>query len=396
MSGITVLSANPALETSLVDLYGRSLPVRRVWSDRWRDATEAATDACADDPELVIIGADVHPDQALAVVEELHRDFPTTILCLVPERDAGYSMKLLRQGARDVVIEKGASEEFKAELDPVIRIARNRTASPDGSDPRGRQRTIAVISPKGGTGKTTVSTHLATVLARRRPTEVVLVDLDVQFGDCAPALGLTPAHSLVDAIAGLDRRPQTLRPFLADHPSGLLMLDPPDDLVAAEQIEPEHMEQVLVVAALEFPYVVVDTASGIDAASLAAIEAASDLVVVSSPDAPSVRAARRQLDTLDQLGYDRQRRTLVLNRSNTKGGLPVPEVQAAIGLEVDFQIPNTRLIAVATNEGVPIVERGGSSLAARAFEDMATRFVPEAEPGSGERRGRFRGRRSSR
>ncbi|MEL6986138.1 MAG: P-loop NTPase, partial [Actinomycetota bacterium] len=322
------------------------MDVARVWSESWQGPDEVAAAACVDSPDLVVIGSDIRQDQVVAIVEELHASYPSTaVVCLVVGRDVEYSMKLLRIGARDVIIDQATPDELQNEIDPVVRIVRSRV-TPDGSgDGEARpRRVVTVISPKGGTGKTTVSTNVAAGLAKHRPSEVVLLDLDTQFGDCAPALGLTPEQSLVDAIEGLGDRPSTLKAFLTDHASTLFVLSPPDDLVVVEQIEPEQLEQVLVVAAKEFPLVVVDTASGIDAASLSGIEVATDLLLVTTPDAPSIRATRRQLDTLDQLGYTAQNRILVLNRSTAKGGLSVGEVESALGLSVAFQIPNTRLV----------------------------------------------------
>jgi pilus assembly protein CpaE len=298
----------------------------------------------------------------------------------VADRDVEYSMQLLRHGARDVVVDNGDGSALRGDIDPVIQVARAERGRPGASMPR--RRVIAVLSPKGGTGKTTVSTNLAVALARRLPAQVALVDLDVQFGDCAPALGLSSHYGLGQVMAELAGGPAALRAFLTDHPSTLAVLPPPDDLVAAEQIDPDRLEPLLAAAASEFPLLVIDTASGIDASSLSAIEAATDLLLVSTTDAPSIRAVRRQLDALDKIGYSSARRTLVLNRAKARGGLPVADVEAALGLEAALQIPETRLITAATNEGISVVERNGSSAAARRFEELARYFAPDDEVGS--------------
>ncbi len=396
VSGITVLSANPVLEKTLVDLYGRSMAVRRAWADSWQDPGQVVEAACADEPDLVVVGSDIRQDQVVAIVEEFHQRYPlTAVVCLVVGRDVEYSMRLLRTGARDVIIDQATGDELRAEIDPVVRIVRSRSipAGPAEGDEQ-RRRVITVISPKGGTGKTTVSTNLSAALARRRPSDVVLLDLDIQFGDCAPGLGLSPSQHLMDAIDGLSLRPTTLKAFLTDHDSGLFVLSPPDDLVMVEQIEPEQVEQVLVVAAKEFPLLVIDTASGIDAASLSGIELSTDLLLVSTPDAPSIRATRRQLDTLDQLGYTSQNRILVLNRSTTKGGLSSDEVEEALGLPVSFQIPSSKLVVQATNAGIPVTTRNPTSGAGKGFEELARHFSPALD--GRDRRGRFRSRRASR
>lgn len=382
MSGITILSDNPALEHTFVDLYGKTLPVRRTWSDQWGDPTEIAMDVCAADPELVVLGSDVDPERARGVVPEIDRRFPsTTILRLVLAVDTDESMALLRLGARDVLVEAGPTDEFRAALDPVIDVARDRHRQTAGDTTQLRRRIITVVSPKGGTGKTTVATNLAVGLARRMPKKVLLVDLDVQFGDCAAALGVQPEYSLTDAIAAAGHERSALKVFLASHPSGLALLSPPEDLVAADDVDPDEIKVTLAALAEEFPFVVVDTASGIDPMATAAMEQATDLLVVSTTDVPSIRAVRRQLEALDQIGYVAQRRTFVLNRANAKVGLSVGEVEAAVGLKASFEIPSTRLIPLSTNEGIAVLDRDRAGNVATRFEDIVHHFAPDTGTG---------------
>ncbi|MCP3988842.1 MAG: AAA family ATPase [Actinomycetia bacterium] len=395
MSGITVLSGNPGLETVFGDLFGRSLLVRRIWSGQWRDPVEVAMDACAADPELVVIGADATLEMAHLVVPEIDRLFPSvTVLCLVPFDDDATSLTLLRLGARDVILEAGTRREFQAAVEPVLHLAQSRHRRKRQSADEVRRRIITIISPKGGSGKTTLAVNLSLGLAYRVPKQVVLLDLDVQFGDCAAALGLRPEYSLVEAVEAANHERSALKVFLSGHQSGLAVLAPPDDLVAADEIVQDQMKRTLAAFAEEFPLVIVDTASGVDRFALAAMEQSTDLLVVSTTDVPSVRAVRRQLDVLDEVGYVSQRRTFVLNRANAKVGLSVAEIETAIGLEATFQIPSTRLIPVSTNEGTPVIERSGGGNVADRFDQIAEFFAPTPDPDDRKtRRGKGKGRR---
>jgi pilus assembly protein CpaE len=384
MSGITIVSGNPAVEQTFLSLFGKSMAVRRAWSDQWRDPVEVAMDSCAANPELVVLGSDVGADQSRAIIPEIDRRFPsTTILCLTLNQDTDYALSLLRLGARDVLVESGPTEDFRNQVEPVIQVAKTRHQATVEPRKELRRRVITVLSPKGGTGKTTVATNLAVGLAQRLAKQVALLDLDVQFGDCAPALGIDSEYSLADALKGVTHERSNLKVFLTHHKSGLAVLSPPDDLVAAEEIDPDELKRLLSAYIEEFPFVVVDTAGGIDSFALAAMEQATDLLFISTTDVPAIRAVRRQLDALDQIGYVSQRRLLVLNRSNAKVGLSSQEIEAAIGLQATFEIPSTRLIPVSTNEGVAVIERDGGGNVARKFEEIARYFAPEQDDGSG-------------
>ncbi len=382
MSGVTLLTANVSLESALASHYGKSVALRRVWSDQWRDPAEVAMDACGANPELLILGSDLPADIARGVVADVDRRYrSTTSVVLVTVADVEDTVELMRLGARDVLVEKPADEGFLDSVDTVLELARDRHGR--AADPGAglRRRIITVVSPKGGSGKTTIATNLSVGLAHRMPKQVMLLDLDLQFGDCAAALGLKPEHSLLNAIKSATHERSALKVFLTSHPSGLALLPPPDDLVAVDEIDGDELKQTVAALTEEFPFVVIDTGGGIDAAALAAMDLSTDLLMVTTTDVPAITSVRRQIEILDQVGYTSQRRILVLNRSNAKVGLSVKDVEETIGMEVKFQIPSTRMIPVSTNEGTPAIEKDAGNVA-RKFEEIAAYFAPSEDRGS--------------
>ena len=391
MSGITVLSGDASLENAVVDAFGKQMAIRRVWSQQWRDSAEVAMDACAADPELLLIGPDLPVDVVRYVIADVDRRYrATTTAVLVNEPDIQTSMDLLRLGARDVLPATLSNRQLKAKLEPIVDLARDRHERAE-ADPVGiRRRVIAVVSPKGGTGKTTVATNIAVGLARQVPKQVLLVDLDLQFGDCASALGLKPEHSLIEAIHSTNHERTSLKVFLTNHHSSLVILPPPEDLAAADNIDVDDLKLTVTALAEEFPFVIIDTAAGIDSAALVAMQLATDLLFVTTTDVPSILSVRRQIEALDQIGFTSQRRSLILNRSNARVGLSVGDVQSSVGMEVRFQIPSSRLIPVSTNAGTPVIEKEAGNLA-RKFEEIALYFAPSRDdPGRSLLRGRRR------
>lgn len=378
MSGVTLCSRDPGLEQRLDQVLGPDTAFRRVWSDRWRDTVEATMDLCGADPEILIIGNDVHMGTTQALVVEAYRRFPrTAVVVLLPEDDRSKSVDLWRLGARDIVAINQTNEALASHLLGILEEVRFRREMTTSTSSK-RSRVIVVLSPKGGTGKTTLAVNLSVAIARRHPNQTLLIDLDTQFGDCATGLGVEPQHSLMQALSTPHLKRSALKVFLTNHHSGLSLLSPPDDLMAADSINADNLKQTLAAFVEEFPYVVFDTSAGIDMASIAAMELATDFVFVTTTDVPATRAVRRQIEALDQIGFTKASRTLVINRSNAKVGLSVSDVEAAIGMQASFHVRSSRQIPTSTNQGIPIVESQSGAIT-KTFFALAEFLAPGGE-----------------
>jgi pilus assembly protein CpaE len=226
-----------------------------------------------------------------------------------------------------------------------------------------------------------VATNLAAQLAAGAPGRVVIVDLDLQFGDVASALGLGPQSTMADAARADGKLDSTaLKVFLEPHPSGLYALAGPHFPAEAEDVSSATAGHVIDILAAEFAYVVIDTGAGLDEYALTAAERSDDLVFVCVTDVPSVRGLRKALDAMDLLGMTKARRHLVLNRSDDKVGLSTRDVEATIGLPVDASVPTSRSVQISINQGSPIVASEPRSPAGRALSELAERFSHQPGP----------------
>lgn len=227
---------------------------------------------------------------------------------------------------------------------------------------------IVVLSPKGGAGKTTVSVNLAVGLARRDPGGVVLVDLDVAFGDVASTLLLDPRTTFTDVLTGTP-----VAEALLSHPSGLrVLLAPEDDIPDPAWVGPQ-VRSVLDDLVARFPTVVVDTGAGIDAVTRAAVARATDLVLVGAMDVATLLDLRKVLRMLEGDLSGSVRRHLVVNRTGADLSLEIEDAAAATGLQVDVVIPHDLAVARASNEGVPLAGREAEGPG--PFDALVRRFA---------------------
>lgn len=238
-----------------------------------------------------------------------------------------------------------------------------------------RGRVIVVVSPKGGSGKTAVASNLSVALAQRHPGRVVVVDLDVQFGDLETALSLQAERTLAQLSRSANIDATTVKLHLTPSKHGLFLLAGALDPVEAESIVPAHVPAVLSVLADTFDFVIVDTAAGLVEMTLRALECATDLLMVSSLDVTSIRSLRKAMTALDHIGVKAER-GLVLNRADSKVGLDPSDAEEAIGMRISCSIPSSRDIPLSLNLGTPVVVAEPRSAVARQFQQLAGIYSP--------------------
>lgn len=340
---------------------------RHEWIDRvspWdvADVTPDTVLGWVDDtpdpvPTVIVLDGIDQPEVALrlgATVDQRHRH---VVAVLMAEGTPDIFAAALRTGVRDLIAPEAGDADVAEILERAVAAALVRAPSP-GETPVGgghSGRVITVTSPKGGSGKTTVTTNLAVDLGARFPSEVVVVDLDLQFGDVASCLRLEPDHTVVDAVAAVTGDDVVLKSFLTDHPSGCYALCAPESPAEGEQISAGEIGALIDRLAASFRFVLIDTAPGLLEATLVALERSDDVVLLAGMDVPSIRGLHRELVVLDELGLVQRRRHIVVNFVDRRAGLTVDDVAAMLGAAVDVQLPRSRVVPLSTNRGVPLL-----------------------------------------
>ncbi len=314
-------------------------------------------------PDIIVLDADIDPNGALQLAHSLDQSYPCVVI-LAATNVEPLALSAIRAGVKDLVPVESDVSEIRKALERAAHYLALRTATaaapaaaaedkPDG-------RVVAIASPKGGVGKTTVATNVAVGLAKRYPQQIVLVDLDIHFGDCASALNLEPEFSLPDTIQGaMTRDMLTLKSLLTRHESGLYVVPGSESPVAADTVTPNDISNLLAMLAKEFQYVVVDTAPGLSEHTLAVLDKANEIVLVTTLDVPGVRGLRKELETLDDLDMLPEARHVVLNFFESSRGLTIKDVETTIGEEVDIVLNQSRLLPQSTNQGMPLLQVNG-------------------------------------
>jgi len=332
-------------------------------------------------PIAVVLGPGVRLDKAFALAGRVDVAGATSVVLVVADADPELWMAAMRAGVRDVLRPDAGPEEVAAVLQRATDLAEaRREAAQVPAAPETDHRVVIVASPKGGVGKTTISTNLAVGLAQSGLGSTVVVDLDIQFGDVASALAMAPEYTLPDTVHGAaSSDPLVLKTFLGRHPSGLYVVAGADSPAAGDAVTAEQVGRLIDTLAREFRFVVVDTAPGLSDHTLVALERATDLVLVSSMDVPGVRGMRKELDVLQELDLVPAGRHLVLNMADPAGALSMSDVVTTIGAPLDVVLPRSNAVSLSTNTGVPLLESGARDAVGRGLQTLLGRFLPEQE-----------------
>ncbi len=337
-------------------------------------------------PDVLLVGPHAPAPEVLTLASRLDVQTPGIAVVLMADPSPEMWQAAMRAGIRDLLPPTAEAAEIRAAVERAGQAAasRRRVLRPGGETERYAGRVITIASPKGGVGKTTVSTNLAIGLTAAAPQSTVLVDLDVQFGDVASALGLVPEYTLPDAVHGpASEDTMVLKTFLTQHPSGLYAVCGSENPAAGDTVSGEDVTRLLASLAREFRYVVVDTAPGLSEQTLAALDRASDVVMLTSMDVPGVRGLRKELDVLRELCMIPAGRHVVMNFADPKGGLSVRDVETTIGTGVDVVLPRSKAVPASTNQGVPILQSSRRDPMAKEMRRLVSRFAatPLMKPG---------------
>ena len=328
-------------------------------------------------PACAIISLGANSDQGIKFIRRLSAESPRTAL-ISAAYDASSDLVLgsLRAGAREFLRLPASPDELKTVLDRVSEFC-----SVQVEAPKKKGRMIAVFSSKGGCGTSFVATNLAACSDAR----TVLVDLNLQAGDLPLFLGVAPKYSFADMAENRSRLDEALvKSFVTPYSANLSLLAAPKEADAADEIEPEHVFDVLQRLRESYEYVVLDPQHTFDSITLAALDQSDEIVLVLTLDIPAIRSTQRALEIFDRLGYPRKKIRIVVNRWSKQIDLDLHQVEKFLGEPVVGFIPSDYQTAVTSiNLGQPLVKSDAgckiSQEIRRIARSIATGAIPVTE-----------------
>jgi pilus assembly protein CpaE len=348
-----------------------------------RTGQEAIQQAIETQPDVVLM--DIHmPDMdGIKATELLLKEVPySQIVILSVQSEADYMRKAMLAGARYFLakppsgdelistirfLSERAKEQRKILTAPAAEVSKQK----GGAASKLMGKLLAVYSPKGGVGCTTLATNMAIGL-NSDETPTVLVDGNLQFGDVSVFLNLQVKNSIVDLAERSDELDEDIvGEVLMRHDSGLYVLAAPPRPEMADEVQASQVRLVLSFLRQHFAYVVVDNSSTMDDVTLAVLDLADLLLAIATTDIPSIKDARLLFDLLSVLEFPKEDILFILNKTDRRSGITAEAVSENLKQAVEGEIPlDDRTVATSVNRGEPLLLGDNSRPIAKNLLDL--------------------------
>jgi pilus assembly protein CpaE len=350
-------------------------------------------------PDIVLMDINMPDMDGITTSQEIGQVAPTCqVIMMSVQSEADYLRRSMLAGAMDFLTKPFTSEELTSSIRRVYSMGASRRASmpvtpavgeaehigrmaPSGG-PSPVGKLLVIFSPKGGTGCSTVATNLAIALGQVTSKKVALLDASLQFGDISVLLNLQGNRSIADAAAQMDQLDSVLMSaILSPHPSGIQVLAAPATPEMSETISTEDLKSVLNFLQADFDYVVIDTWSYLDDTVLAAMDLADRILIVMTPEIPSIKSTKQFFEVAEALSFPLGKIDLILNKVFPRDGIRPEQLEGSIKHEIRTQlIFDARSIRQATNQGLPIVIGDPHNPLSESFVALAEQEVMLLEP----------------
>jgi pilus assembly protein CpaE len=325
------------------------------------------------DPDLVVVDGMGRDPEELLPVEQITAEHPQlAVLMLCAQQSPEFLLRAMRAGVREVLPSPPAPASL---LMAVDRVQQRSQAA--GRHRRGRL--LAFLACKGGSGATFIASNLAYQLAV--DASVLLVDLNLQFGDALSLLREAPAQlHLADVARDIERLDAAFLSACTTRISERLsVLSAPEELAESMEIRPEHLEAIVRLALRHYDFVLMDLERHLDPLTLRAMDLADQVFVVMQAGLPSVRHARRLQKVFKGLAYPPEKTGWILNRFERGSEVSTQDIERTLGIDNLRVVANAyRDVSTSVSRSTPVLELARSSTVTRHLAELARSLSPRS------------------
>jgi len=344
-------------------------------------------------PHVILMDINMPDMDGITATEIISNTVPESpIIMMSVQGEQDYLRRSMLAGAREFLVKPFSADELinsirhvhelekvrRARYAPIAPVAAPGGPAPAAAVGRETGKIITFFSPKGGVGRTTISTNLAVALHQLTNKPVVLVDGSLPFGDIAVILNMSPkAKTIADLIGSFETADSdVIESILVQHSTGIKVMLAPPTPESTELITGAHMKHVLELLRERYAYIVVDTWPSFQEQVITMLDVADVILTLMTLEITSLKNVRVFMEVVEKLGYDEAKVQLVANRNDSSGGIKASDVEASLGRKIPHTIVSDgRTLVLAVNRGVPFVISHRDSQVAKDIFTLAQKVI---------------------
>ena len=320
-------------------------------------------------PDVVCIDLSGASEAGLTLARRLRRQYPLAVILAVgQDKDPDLILAGLRAGVTDFLLVDDICARPDKILAEVLDTGRR--------TPPAAGRLFAVYGLKGGQGKTTVAVNLADRIQARAGEKVLVVDLNLYHGDSAVYLDPSAGYSPYDVIRDMDRMDeQLLLSSLPQHDGRFHLSVVNGEISDPDSVGAEEMTAMMQLLKTHFDVVVADLPPDCSERTLAVLEAATRILLVSQQSVADIKSLQSLVGLFQDLNPDDDRVRVIINRYSKDRVPDAVELADLLGCPVAGTITGDfKAAAQATDNGRTLSALFPRKRITRDFEDLALRL----------------------
>lgn len=330
-------------------------------------------------PDIVLMDINMPEMDGISATEIISQEMPDVgVIILSVQGEQEYLRKAMISGANDYLVKPFSHDELINSIRKTkANIIKKKRSSLSLSEDTPKGEVITIIGTKGGVGKSLIATNLSVALKQIACEKVAIMDLNLQFGDIAIMLNISPTKTILDAASTKgDLDIEVLETCLLIHPTGIKVLPAPSRPAEADLISGKLVKNILYILKKDGYKVIVDTAGYFTDCVLSALDSSDLILLITTLDLPTIKNSKIALDTIRQLNYPPDKIKIILNRSDSQTGLSYQHIEDTLKFKITTFIPSDgKRVIPAVNSGVPFVYNNPEAEISKAINNLAREII---------------------
>ncbi|MDS0525885.1 response regulator [Clostridium sp. SHJSY1] len=311
-------------------------------------------------PDVVLMDINMPILNGLEATEKITMEYPSVMVIIMSvQAENEYLKKAMFHGAKEYIIKPFDHDVLINTIITTYEKYKERQVKfTHNLDVMRDTKVIAFFSSKGGVGKSVLSLNTAIVLSKEYDKKVLLIDMDLQFGDISILVNQYNQKTILHAVEdGQIDSYENMKPYLYKYNENFDILFAPGKPESAEYITKEAIENIMNLAKNQYDVVIVDTGINFNDNTLYILDIAQNILMISTMEIVALKNTKLGLGVMDSLEYDKDKVKLVINRFNTNYGISKKEVEEAFKGGVFAFIPDEeKNVAISVNKGLPLCD----------------------------------------